>query len=230
MKKLTNEERQEFDLLESNYYVPRSQVLREHENIKKQRNWCLIFAGLVLASSSINTYFALETSREAKKIQTIVYKDDGKGSLTILKAIQSDANIEVGQAEKNSYIRNQLREYVAALYSVPNDKDMRQENVYKVMNMTNKTYYEQIPKKIFQGSFAQDANSGVISIVVKTPVPVGENGKVWQVDWTKKQNGEEIGKFKSWITFKQIKIDNVVVGSYNPLGLVITNIDTQADL
>ena len=34
MKKLTDEQRKEFDLLESNYYVPKSQVKRSQIKIK----------------------------------------------------------------------------------------------------------------------------------------------------------------------------------------------------
>lgn len=227
MKELTNQARKEFDLLESNYLVTREQVKREHADYKKQRNIMFGVLAIVMLLSCFNTYFALETSREAKRIQTVVYQDDGSGGITVMRSLQASANLKIDKEKLTSYTRNQLSEYLRALYSVPNSKEMRQENVYKVLYMTQKLYYDQVPRQVFKGSFNPDAK-GVTTIEIRTASLVNSN--VWQLNWTKKLNGDEIGKFKTWVTFKQEDIENLVIANYNPLGIVVTNIDTQADL
>lgn len=227
MKKLTNEERREFDLLESDCFVPISQVKKENARWKKIAIVSVAFAAISIAASLVTAAIGADAAKQAKRVDVVVFRDDGNGGITVIRSLQSDTKLRVDKDIIENYTKNQLGEYVQALYSAPNSKEMKQENAYKVFYMTQKNYYDVVPRKIFQSNFAPDSTS-IITVKVDNGTRISPD--VWQIDWTKKLNGDEIGKFKTWITYKQEKITDVVVGGYNPLGIVVTNIDTQADL
>ncbi len=227
MKKLTNEEKRELDILESDYYVPKSQILKEHANWKKITLITIGVSIVIVFASLLLAFLGLDGAMQSKRVDVVVFRDDGKGGVTVVRSLQGDAKLNVDKDIVEQYIKNQLGEYVKSLYSVPNSKEMRQENVYKVLYMTQKNYYDIVPRPIFKSGFAQDQTS-IINVHIDNGTRISPD--VWQIDWTKQLNSDEIGKFKTWITYKQEKINDTTVGSYNPLGIVVTNIDTQADL
>lgn len=225
MKKLTQEQRKEFDGYENDYFVARSQIKGMYAFWKR-----VGIAGIIVGSVGIvvgigAAIYAMDKTLDMKEnVKLVVLRADEKGNLFALRDLADPQAINREDATKSF-----LGMYVQALYSVPNSIEMRQENAYRVKYMTKKDYYAKVPQKMLQAAYSlANPSTNVITVTVTATSRI--NASVWQVDWTKKQNSEVIGKFRTWITYTTTTVGDVQIAYYNPLGLVVTNIDTQADL
>lgn len=217
MKKINQSE---FDLLQNEYIVNQGQVKSLIGKYIKQRNFAFIVMLVVIIASGIIVYSSLQIAGEAKKVDKVVFKEDGSGGLTYLGL--SNAKLEV---DKKMYISNQIVEYVSALYSIPSDKDKREFNVTKVQWMTDIQYFAKYPQPLLIEAYTKN---GTQLIVVATSLSGEVSNGVWEVDWTKTIDGVKIGDFRTLITYKQTnKLSGSQAYLYNPLGIIVTSIDTQ---
>lgn len=221
MKKLDLVGQDEFDVLQDDYYIPKQMIEREHNKFKKQRDIMFITMCTTIAVSFGLCFYALQTSRESKTIKTVAFATDGKGGLLALKNISDPHEID-----PQKYMRSQMQSYVIALYSIPYSKEMRQENANRVIASTQQNYYQNVEKHIFQTNYTDDAQ--ITDVKVTSLAEVNKN--VWQVNWDKKVDGNVIGKYKTWITYRIEALDDVEIASYNPSGMVVTNVETQEDI
>ena len=217
MKKINQSE---FELLQNEYIVNQGQVKSLIGKYIKQRNFAFIVMLVVIIVSGIIVYSSLQIAGEAKKVDKVVFKEDGSGGLTYLGL--SNSKLEI---DKKMYISNQIVEYVAALYSIPSDKDKREFNVAKVQWMTDIQYFAKYPQPLLIEAYTKN---GTQLIVVATSLSGEVSKDVWEVDWTKTIDGVKIGNFRTLITYKQTdKLSGSQAYLYNPLGIIVTSIDTQ---
>ena len=217
MKKVNHSE---FDLLQNEYIVNQGQVKSLIGKYIKQRNFAFIVMFVVIIASIGITMIALQVAGEAKKVDKVVFKEDGTGGLTYLGL--PDSKLKVGN---QLYISNQMVEYVTALYSIPTDRNQRQYNILKVQWMTNVQYFNQYPQPLLIEAY----NKHGAQLIIASSTLSGENTTgVWEVDWTKTVDGAKVGDFRTLITFKQTdNINGSPAYLYNPLGIVVTGIATQ---
>lgn len=223
MKKLNDEMKKEFDLIQNEYFVNQNQIRSQIEVFIRQRNLAIIFSILCLFISTGIVTKSLFIAGEAKKIDKVVFKEDGSGGITYLGVVNNGIQINF-----KKYILNQLSEYVTALNTVPKTDDMKQYNVYKVQYMTEVKYYPML-QSYLRDLYTKNVNNEV-SIKITS---VGEVTKgVWELDWTQYINGTVSGNWKTMITFKQLdnNDDNTLIMQYNPLDIAVTNVENSQRL
>jgi type IV secretory pathway component VirB8 len=214
MKKLSDKEQKEFDLLQNEFLVNQEYVKNQIRSVQKQRNFALFFAAFVMLLSMVVVIISVNAASEAKHVDKVVFKEDGSGGLTYIGMATSKLDVK-----QTNYIRNQLLEYVNALYSIPTDQNQRQYNAYKVQFMTSVDYYSKYPQIVLKDNYI---NHGTELVGQVSP-------GVWEVDWSKFVNQAKVHDYKTMITFKQTDISTggTEIDRFNPLGIVVTNIDTQ---
>lgn len=214
------EEQKQFDLLQNEFIVNQRQVKTQIQKYKVISIIAVICTFLFMILSVIIVYEAIQITGAAKKVDKLVFKEDGSGGLTFMGMASNQLDIK-----NTHYIDAQMIEYVKALYSIPTDKDARQYNAYKVQYMTTTDYYAKYPQTILAENYTKNSEN-LVTVKVTT---VGQVHGVWEVDWIKSKNNESGVIYKSLITFKQVDTgNNVEINYYNPLGIAITNIETIA--
>lgn len=223
MKKLNEDVKNEFELLQNEYIVNQKQVKGQLAIFARQRNYGIIFGISCLVLSIGIVFKSLSIAGEAKKIDKVVFKEDGTGGLTYIGMVNNTMQVNL-----KKYINNQLQEYVTALYSVPTDRDLRQHYVSKVQLMTNVNYYP-----IIQAIFKEEYTKNVSDVITIKINAIGEVSKgVWEIDWTQYKNSNNSGSWKSLITFNQVQDanDDVQIMQFNPLSIAVTNVNTSPRL
>lgn len=218
MKKLDKQVINEIDLVNNEYYITQNQVRSQFQILIKQRNMAIYFAIFIMILSFVICFKALLISQEAKKVDKIVFKEDGIGGITYVGIVNNTLKVN-----ENKYLANQLVEYLYALYSVPLDDDTKKRNVAKVQMMTDVNYYNNI-KQIMKDLYIKGENVSVkLSLVTKI------SNNLYSIDWDKFINNVNVGSYKTLIAFKQIQVQDETqqILQYNPLDIIITNIQTD---
>ena len=224
MKILSPDAQSEFDLLQNEYIVNQKQVKSQLAIFARQRNLACVFGILCLFISIGILIGAMVIAHEAKKIDKVVFKEDGTGGLTYLGNVNNSIALD-----PKRFINSQLDEYITALYSVPPEHELRQYYTNKVISMTDVNYYSQQIKAIFQDAYVKHS-SDTITIKISS---IGEVAKgVWEIDWTQFNNNNKSGDYKTNVTFNQVtelnndNLNDAQMMQLNPLNIAITNVNT----
>ena len=211
----------ETKLLQDEYIINHQHFKRQLITYIKQRNYAIMFAIFCVVLSFAIVYKSLIIANEGKKIEKIVFKEDGTGGLTYMGIVNNGIQINT-----KKYIANQLQEYVVAMNSVPISHDMREYNISKVQFMTDVIYWNSLQKNIKDNYLAN--NGKLVSIKITTVAEISKN--IWAIDWTQYVDDANTGSFKSIITFNQVinKNNDTLAMAYNPLDLAITHIENNS--
>lgn len=150
-------------------------------------------------------------------IVPFVFKEDGSGGITALGLANQELQIN------RQMIAAQVRNFVMALEQVPSSKDLRAENVAKVMNMTTEKSFLTTFAPILRERY-KEVGTGEVLIQIKNVLPIQKNS--WAVDWVEIKNGHQTNTFKGTLTIEYLKPDykqNTDQMLYNPLRLIVTD-------
>lgn len=217
MKQINNKE---FDLIQNEYYLNQKQIKSQISMYLQQRNMAMIFAITCILISIALCFYGMTIAHEAKKVEKIVFKEDGTGGLTIVGFANSNNNFN-----EKKYIPSQLVDYINALYSIPIDIQQRKYNISKVQLMTENNYFHHNLKMFLVNNYKENGTQSV-SVRVNLISEIGSN--IWQVDWQKLINNQPEAYYKTTISISINNIDNInsLVLLYNPLGILINNVNT----
>lgn len=150
-------------------------------------------------------------------IKPFIFKEDGSGGLTAL-----------GLADKpfkanNVMVAAEVRDFVIAMEQVPSSKDLRAENVKKVLNMTTDIAFTNKFAPMLKDKY-KTVGTGEVIVRITNVLPIQKNS--WSIDWVETQNGQKTATFKGTLTLDTLKPDYKQTTEqmfYNPLRLVVTD-------
>lgn len=150
-------------------------------------------------------------------IVPFMFKEDGSGGITALGLANQEMQVN------QPMIASQVRNFVISLEQVPASKDLRAENVAKVMNMTTENSFATNFAPMLRERYKTVGN-GEVLVQIKNVLPIQKNS--WTVDWVETQGGQKIGTFKGTLTIEKLKPDYKQTTEqmlYNPLRLIVTD-------
>ncbi len=150
-------------------------------------------------------------------IVPFLFKEDGSGGITALGLANQEMQVN------QPMIASQVRSFVIALEQVPASKDLKAENVAKVMNMTTENSFATNFAPMLRDRY-KTVGAGEVLVQIKNVLPIQKNS--WTVDWVETQGGQKIGTFKGTLTIEKLKPDYKQTTEqmlYNPLRLIVTD-------
>lgn len=153
----------------------------------------------------------------------MMFMQDGSGRLTALGLANEPMKID------NKMLANQLSEFIISLRQVPTSVEIKTQYVTRIKFMSTPTLFVNKFAPMLTQTYKDAAGKEII--VHPTAIyPVGKNN-TWEIDWYETIDEQKIGSFIAIVSMdrsKEFKSAEAMV--YNPLGLVITDININKEL
>lgn len=147
-----------------------------------------------------------------------IFKEDGSGGLTAMGIANQEMHVN------QQMIANQIALFVIALREVPTSVDIKKRYVTRVQMMSSTPLFHNVLAKMLKDSYMKAGNNEVV-ITIKSIIPIAKN--TWELNWTESgSNDANLGEYKATISIelsKEFKNSSSLI--YNPIGLVITDIN-----
>ncbi len=150
-------------------------------------------------------------------IKPFIFKEDGSGGITALGIASQELK------PTQPMIAASVRGFVIALEQVPASKELRAQNVSRVLNMTTDIGFTNLFAPMLKEKY-KAVGTGEVIVQVTNVLPIQKNS--WQIDWTETQKGVAPRSFKGSLTLDRLKPDYKQTTEqifYNPLRLIVTD-------
>lgn len=150
-------------------------------------------------------------------IKPFIFKEDGSGGITALGIAGKELK------PTQPMIAASVRSFVVALEQVPASKELRAQNVAKVLNMSTDIGFTNLYAPMLKEKY-KTVGTGEVIVNIENILPIQHNS--WQIDWTETQKGTAPKSFKGSLTLDTLKPDYKQTTEqilYNPLRLIVTD-------
>lgn len=191
-------------------YLERLNAERANTATWKHITWFSCLITVIAVSGSI--YLG-----QLPDIVPFIFKEDGTGGVTALGLANQEMQVN------QQMIASQVRDFVVDLEQVPASKELRAQNVKKIVNMTTQNAFANTFAPMIKQKY-QEVGIGEVLVQIKNIIPIQNNS--WTIDWIELQNGNQTGSFRGSMTVERLKPDykqSTEQMLYNPLRLIVTD-------
>lgn len=164
-----------------------------------------------------------------------IFKEDGSGGLTAMGVADEEMHVN------KQMVANQIAAFIIGLREIPTSVEIKKRYVTRVEMMSTPALFHNVLANMFKEEYSK-AGAGEVTVTLKSIIPLSNN--TWELDWVETStdgttngsntdgganggsNSTKLGEYKATLSIelsKEFKNSSALI--YNPLGLVVTDIN-----